>query len=427
MNKQLMDFIEKSPTAFQAASNIKDILVQNGYIELEEYQSWNLEKNQKYFVIRNESSVIAFTTPNTFETIQITASHLDSPTFKLKDNGEIVQEHYTKLNVEKYGGMIASTWFDRPLSLAGRLLVEQDGKLQSKLFSIDEDLVMIPNVAIHMDRNVNEGHKYDIQKELLPIIGQEENVKVTDYIKQVCHIQGNIMGHDIFLYNRQKGTIWGANKEFISMPRIDNLMCAFGTLQGLLHSKNDKSLNMCLMFDNEEVGSGTKQGADSTFLTDVLTRIKEAFSLSEEDYQTMVAKGFMISADNAHAYHPNYGHFYDVSNHPFMNQGIVIKHNANQKYTSDAMSAALFRMICKNAGVPYQDFHNHSNVLGGSTLGNISNTQFSLNTVDIGLAQLAMHSSYETAGSKDLEYLVMAMIYFYNHTAIIKNNCVVID
>lgn len=413
MNNQLFEFIKNSPTAFHATNNIKDDLLKNGFIELNEKSKWELKKEHKYFVTRNDSSIIAFTIPNNFNNVQITASHLDSPTFKIKDNGELKEKIYTKLNVEKYGGMIMSSWFDRPLSIAGRVVCVEDNKIVTRLVNIDRDLLMIPNVAAHLKKDSNE---YNVQKELLPIITQEQDdFSLIDFILDECDVAGEVKGADLFLYNRQVGMKWGAKDEYFSAPRIDNLECTFALVQSLIDSKNQDSLNMCLMFDNEEVGSSTKQGADSTFLGDTLLRIKECFNLSNQDYLMMISKGFMVSADNAHAYHPNYGELYDLKNHPFMNKGIVIKHNANQKYTSDAVSVAVFKHLCDQSNVPYQDYHNNSNQPGGSTLGNISNTQISLNTVDIGLAQLGMHSAFETAGSKDLDHLIKAITYFYNH------------
>lgn len=421
MNTQLLTFIKNSPTAFHATKTIKAILLENGFIEVKEYQQWQLQKNQRYFVTRNDSAIIAFTTPSTFTSLQVTASHLDSPAFKIKEHGVLIDNQQVRLNVERYGGMILSSWFDRPLSIAGRVVVDK-GTLQSQLVDIEEDIAMIPNASIHLNREINNGYKYNVQKELIPLIGQAENFNLIEYIKEKQHITGEVVASDLFLYNRQEGITWGINKEFISAPRIDNLECTYGLLQAIISSQNDTALNMCLMFDNEEVGSGTKQGADSTFFNDTLTRIKECFSLSEQEYLTMIASGFMISADNAHSYHPNYKELYDAACFPIMNNGVVVKHNANQKYTSDAISVAIFKTLCKKVNVPFQDFANHSNILGGSTLGNIANTHISLNTVDIGLAQLAMHSTYETAGSKDLEFLTKVITYFYNHTIKVEDN-----
>lgn len=421
MKERLFTFINESPTAFHAVENIKKQLLKEGFEELEEAKNWKLQHSKKYFLTRNGSSILAFTTPDKFETVQITATHLDSPTFKIKDNGEIIDHQQIKLNVEKYGGMIASAWFDRPLSIAGRIVMETADGLQQKLVNIDKDIAMIPNAAIHLNRGINEGHKYNIQKELLPILGQGKDFSLYKYIKEECQIDAHIIGADLFLYNRQPAISWGIQEEYIASPRIDNLECTYALLEGFLQSNNEKALNIAVMFDNEEVGSRTKQGADSSFLQQTLLRIKECFDLDEQGYLAMLAKGFMISADNAHAYHPNYGELHDITNKPLINQGIVIKHSANQAYTTDALAAAVFRNLCKKTAVSTQDFYNNSNILGGSTLGNISTSHVSLHSVDIGLPQWAMHSTYEVAGSQDYLDLIEVLTYFYNHTILIEN------
>lgn len=427
MKEQLFTFLDASPTAFHAVDNIRKKLMSEGFQELQEGDIWKLEHNKRYFVTRNSSSILAFTTPVIFETVQVAATHTDSPTFKIKDNGEIVDHRQIKLNVEKYGGMIASSWFDRPLSIAGRVIVETTNGLQQQLVNINKDIAMIPNAAIHLNRGINDGHKYSIQKELLPIIGQGEEFSLYTYVKETCHISGKVVGADLFLYNRQPAISWGTQDEFIASSRIDNLECTFAVMEGLLHGYHDNVLNIAVMFDNEEVGSRTKQGADSSFLEQTLQRIKESFKLSDQEYMTMLAKGFMISADNAHAYHPNYGELHDITNHPLINDGIVVKHSANQAYTTDAIAASIFRTLCKKADVPTQDFYNNSNMLGGSTLGNISTSHVSLHSVDIGLPQWAMHSTYEVAGSKDFLSLIKVLTYFYNHRIIISNNGVMIS
>lgn len=324
--------------------------------------------------------------------------------------------HFIKLNVEKYGGMIMSPWFDRPLSIAGRLVVEEDGRLVSKLVNIDRDLVMIPNLAIHMNRQVNDVYKYNAQKDTLPIFGSlEAKGSFMTLMAEAAGVKAeDILGHDLFLYSRDKGTIWGADEAYLSCGRLDDLQCAFSSIKGLLAGGHPSCVSVAAVFDNEEVGSGTKQGADSTFLEDTLRRINRSLGRSEDQYLMALASSFMVSADNAHAVHPNYGEFADPTNRPAMNEGIVIKYNANQKYTTDAVSAAVFRAICKKAGVPCQTFANRSDMAGGSTLGNISNAHVALNTVDIGLPQLAMHSPYETAGVKDTCYLIQAAKTFFN-------------
>ena len=415
--EELLTFLRKSPTCFQAADQIRDALVSHGFIQLKEEEKWNLKTGHSYFTMRNSSSVIAFTIPeNAQNGYRIMASHSDSPTFKIKENPEIaVEKKYVKLNVERYGGMLCAPWFDRPLSIAGRVITEENGQLVTHLVNVDRDLVLIPNLAIHMNREVNDGYKYNAQKDMLPLYG-DITAKDT-FMKTIAEAAGvdeeSILGHDLFLYNRQPGTVWGASGEFISSGRLDDLQCAFSSLQGFLRGKKEEHLCIFCVLDNEEVGSGTKQGAASTFLYDTLMRINEAQNLSYEDYLVNLAQSFMISADNAHAIHPNHTDMADPVNRPFLNEGIVIKFNANQKYCTDGVSAAMFKSLCKKAGVPYQTFTNRSDILGGSTLGNISNTKVAMNTVDIGLPQLAMHSPYETAGVKDTWYLIQAVEKFY--------------
>ena len=416
--EELFQFIENSPSCFHAIETIREKLNDEGFIELVEGRSWQIEKGKKYYVTRNLSSIIAFKIPeNDFKNFHIVASHSDSPTFKIKENAEIeVNNKYVKLNTEKYGGMICSTWFDRPLSIAGRILVKEGNVVKTHLVNIDKDLVIIPNLAIHMNRSVNDGYKYNAQIDMLPLYG--DNTSKGSLMKTVAQSVGveedSILGTDLFLYNRMRGTKIGANSEYISSPRLDDLECAYASLSAFLSETNSNSASVYCVFDNEEVGSGTKQGADSTLLYDVLRRINMCLGNSEEDYYKLIASSFMVSADNAHALHPNYSDKSDPTNKVYMNDGIVIKYNANQKYTTDAVSASIFKSICDSVNVPYQTFTNRSDILGGSTLGNISNAHVSLNTIDIGLAQLAMHSTYETAGAKDVTYLIEALKAFYN-------------
>ena len=364
------------------------------------------------------SSVIAFKIPqNDFKSFNIVASHSDSPTFKIKANAEIeVKNKYVKLNTEKYGGMICSTWFDRPLSIAGRILVKENNAVKTHLVNIDKDLVIIPNLAIHMNREVNDGYKYNAQIDMLPLYGDNSSKGslMKTIAKEAEVEEESILDTDLFLYNRMNGTKIGSNEEYISSPRLDDLECAFTSLSAFLSENTSNSASVYCVFDNEEVGSGTKQGADSTFLYDVLRRINISLGKTEEDYYRLISSSFMVSADNAHALHPNYTDKSDLTNKVYMNDGIVIKYNANQKYTTDAVSASIFKTICDSVDVPYQTFTNRSDILGGSTLGNISNAHVSLNTIDIGLAQLAMHSTYETAGAKDVTYMIDAIKAFYN-------------
>lgn len=411
--EKLLDFIEKSPTAFQAVDEMQKRLTENGFEVLSEKEYWKLIPGGKYLVTRNNSALIAFCIPEKESRVfHIMASHSDSPSFKIKENPEIkVDNSYVKLNVEKYGGMLMAPWFDRPLSVAGRVIIRRNGGLKEKLINIKRDLVMIPNLAIHMNREANNGVSYNPQKDLQPLfaVGNTDRTLLEIIAEQTGVKKEDIISHDLFLYNRMPGTIWGgADKEFVSSARLDDLQCAFASMEGLLRAQNHESIAVHCVMDNEEVGSGTKQGAASTFLKDTLLRINMGLGRTYEEYLMTLAGSFMVSADNAHALHPNYTDKTDPTNHPVLNKGIVIKFNANQKYCTDAVSAAIFKELCTKAGVPYQTFVNRSDIAGGSTLGNISNTQVPMNTVDIGLPQLAMHSPYETAGVKDTEYLVRA-------------------
>ncbi len=421
---QLLSFIKNSPTCFHAVESIRQMLCENGFCKLSENESWNLTEGGKYFVTRNRSSIIAFTVGSIdYSGFQIVASHSDSPTFKVKENAEIsVSDNYIQLNTERYGGMLCSTWLDRPLSVAGRVIENINGSIKTHLVKVDKDLLLIPNLAIHMNRNANDGVAYNAQVDMLPLFGGiDAKGKFAELIAEECGIdKERVVSTDLFLYNRMPGTVWGNDCEFVSAPQLDDLECAFTSVKALLNSKNDSAICVCGVFDNEEVGSGTKQGAASTFLYDTLTRINYALKKDMEYYNRAVASSFMVSADNAHAVHPNHPNLSDPTNKVYMNKGIVIKYNANQKYTTDAVSAAVFKAICEKANVPVQSFTNRSDMLGGSTLGNISNSKVSLNTVDIGLAQLAMHSSYETAGTRDIDYMIDGLTSFYSH--VIKTN-----
>lgn len=417
INTQLFNFIGKSPSCFHAIDNMKQELMEHGFKELNETDTWKLGQGDRYFVTRNLSSLIAFCIPHKNDAgFHITASHSDSPSFKIKEHCELEKErHYIQLNVEKYGGMAMPPWLDRPLSVAGRILVKEGTSVQTRLVSIDRDLLLIPSLAIHMNKEVNDGYSYNAQTDLLPLYG-DENAQGS-FMKLIAEAAGTekeaILGNDLFLYLRMNGSVWGADGEFISCPRLDDLQCAFASLKGFLAAEEPAAISVHCVLDNEEVGSGTKQGAASTFLKDTLKRILIGLGADPESYHTMLAKSFMLSADNAHAVHPCHTDKTDPTNRPYMNRGVVIKYNANQKYTTDGVSAAIFKSVCEKANVPYQSFLNRSDMAGGSTLGNISNTQVPVNTVDIGLAQLAMHSPYETAGSKDTVFLIRAIKEFY--------------
>ncbi len=416
ISRDLIHFIAKSPSTFHAVRGIKAALLYAGFTEIREEDTWQIKKGGKYVVTRNGSALIAFTVPQEgAEAFHITASHCDSPTFKIKENPEIADGPYVKLNVEGYGGMIMSTWLDRPLSVAGRLLVTENGHLAEKLVAIDGTMLVIPSVAIHMDRSVNQHKEWKFQKDMLPLYGMTgAKTPFMDVIAAAAKVKAeDILAHDLILYSRVPGTIWGEEREFISSPKLDDLQCAFACFRGFTQGQKEKYISVYALFDNEEVGSATSQGAGSTFLANTLERLARSLGYSYDETMAMIARSFMISADNAHSVHPNHPEYADPVNRPVINGGIVIKYSAAQKYATNAFSAAYFKKLCKDHDIPTQTFTNHSDNPGGSTLGNISNTVIAMPTVDIGLPQLAMHSSYETAGVKDTAYLVDAVTKFY--------------
>ncbi|MBQ3079326.1 MAG: M18 family aminopeptidase [Clostridia bacterium] len=413
----LKDFLQNAPSAFHAIDEIVKTLEKAGFSRLKESEKWSLVPGGKYYVTRNLSSVIAFQAPKDGKfALRIAASHSDSPVFKIKENAEIdVRGKYVLLNTERYGGMIFSTWLDKPLSVAGRVLVKTEKGVETRLVNIDRDLLVIPNVAIHMNRSVNEGYKYNPQTDLTPLFG--DNRVKGGFKKLIAESAGvseeDVLGSDLYLYSRVSPSVWGLNDEFISSARLDDLECAYTTVQALIEANAESGMPVAAVFDNEEVGSTTKQGADSTFLTDVIKRAVYALGGDEEAFMRLASASVMLSCDNAHAMHPNHPEFSDSTNTVYMNGGIVIKESANQKYTSDGASKAILRSVLSANDVPFQFFANRSDMLGGGTLGNISNSHFSLNTVDIGLAQLSMHSSWETAGTEDVGHMIRGVKAFY--------------
>ena len=410
--ENLLSFIKDSPSCFHAVENISKKLSESGYTELSEGEAWSIERGGKYFVTRNGSSIIALSIPKTVSSVKfmICASHSDSPTFKIKDTPEL-DGLYTRINTERYGGMILDSWFDRPLSVAGRIMVRTDNGVEMRLVNVDRDLLLIPHIAIHMD-NPNNGKAYNPASDMVPLYGNA-TVKGS-FMRCIAESAGvdtdGIISHELFLYNRQPSSVWGAANEYISSAKLDDLECAYASMCALLEADEGGAIRVMLVADNEEVGSGTKQGAASTFLRDTLSRICDALG---GDLRIAAADSMLLSADNAHAVHPNNPSLADPTHRPEMNKGVVIKYNASQLYTTDAVSAAVFREICARADVPTQVFANRSDMRGGSTLGNISNSQVSLSAVDIGLAQLAMHSSYETAGADDIAHMIAAMKKFF--------------
>lgn len=420
LNQELVDFIQSSASMFHCVDTIKNTLLEEGFEEWKENEAWAPQANGKYFTTRNGSSLIAFTLGSELDELsfRMTAAHTDSPTFKVKSIPELKGPgKYVRLNVEGYGGMIDSTWLDRPLGLAGRVLVKEGDRVASRLYHSEKDVLLIPNVAIHMNRNVNDGYAFNHQVDLLPLYsaGELGQGALDAMLAEALGVDASdIVARDLFLVNHQAPSIWGAKDEFVSTPKLDDLQCVFVSLKAFLAAKNENGVNVFVAFDNEEVGSNTKQGAMSTFLKDSLRRLTFGLGESEEQFHQAVSRSFLVSCDNAHAVHPNHPELSDDDNRTYLNQGIVIKEAANQKYTSDAFSQAVFLRICETAGVPVQHFANRSNMTGGSTLGNLSNTQISVHAVDIGLPQLAMHSSYETAGTEDTVYAVQALTAFFN-------------
>ena len=418
MNQALFDYIAASPTAYHAVSHTADILKTAGYTELHEHQEWQLKAGRGYFVTRGGSSLIAFRAPmgKDFSGFMMTAAHGDSPCFKIKENAEMSDGHHLKLSVEKYGGMLCASWTDRPLSVAGRVLIRSDKGIATRLVDLGKPCAVIPNVAIHMNRSANDGMSYNPAVDMIPLCGEASDAGMLK--KRVAEVIGvseeDILTTDLFLYNPQTGVEWSG---YISAPRLDDLQCAFASLTAFLEAGSREAqpdtVPVFCLFDNEEVGSQTKQGAASTFLYDTLNRLGESLGLGHGEMVRRLASSFLVSCDNAHGVHPNHPEYQDKNHAVYVNGGVVVKYNANQRYTTDGVSAALFGLICEGAGVPVQRYANRADMPGGSTLGNIANTQVSLNTVDIGLAQLAMHSAFETAGARDTELMVKALTAFF--------------
>ena len=411
----LLTFIDQSPSPFHAVDTIAKTLSAAGYTRLSESSPWQLASGGKYFVTRNGSSLLAFRIPRAdFTGFLFSASHSDAPTFRVKENAEMEgPDGYLRLNTEGYGGMLCAPWLDRPLTVAGRALVQKGDTIETRLVYVDRDLLMIPNVAIHMNREANNGYKYDLKCDMVPLLGlgKSKGAFKAAVAQAAACAPADILGWDLVLAPRQKGLIWGMENEFISSPRLDDLQCAYGCFQGFLTAADSDSVPVFALLDNEEVGSRTKQGADSTFLSDLVDRICAALG---RDRATAVANSFLVSADNAHAVHPNHPEYADPTHRPAMNNGLVTKHGS--RYATDGAAQAVFAALCRKAGVPVQQFFNRSDLAGGGTLGNIANAHVSMNTVDIGLPQLAMHSCFETAGVKDTDYLIQAMAAYYSAT-----------
>ncbi len=412
---ELISFIKNSPTAFHTVATVKKHLLSVGFTELSENDPAAFCDGGKHFTVRGGSSIIAFKGKG--DGFMIAASHSDSPCFKVK--GELCSASYTRLATEKYGGMIHYTWLDRPLSVAGRVVVKTADGIKTALVNIEKSALVIPSVAIHLNRGVNDGYKFNPASDLLPLVGTSSanGALMAAVADQVGVKPEDIISHDLFLYNAEEGRVLGINDELILSPRIDDLGCVYASLRAFLDApESDRAVSVLAVFDNEEVGSETKQGAASTFLDMTLS----AIAGDPGKYSSMLYNSFMVSADNAHALHPNHPELYDATNAPVLGGGVVVKYNANQRYTTDAISDGVFATLADRCGVKLQKFSNRADMVGGSTLGSISNTRVSVSTVDIGLPQLAMHSATETAAASDLADMVSVLTELYS-TSISKN------
>lgn len=426
----LVEFIGKSPSMFHAVASMRERLDEAGAAYLPEAGAWDLEPSRTYYTTRNGSSLIAWRVGDNIGTagegersgrapysFQVCASHSDSPAFKLKKNCELAGPgSYMRLDTEAYGGMIDYTWFDRPLSVAGRVLVARGGRVESRLVRIDEPVAIIPSLAIHMNREMNKSFAPNRASDLFAMVSAGAAGAGTLLVR-VAEAAGarpeEVVGHDLFLVGTEPGRVWGMDEEFVSSPRLDDLMCAYTSLEAFLDARNPDAVTVFVCFDNEEVGSGTKQGADSTFMAEALARINRALGYAPDVLPRALSASFMVSCDNAHAQHPAHPELADQASAPRLNAGLVVKEAANQHYCTDGFSRAVFEHLLDREGLAHQAFANRSDMAGGSTLGNISNAQVSMHAVDVGCAQLAMHSSYETAGAHDVALAFSALRAFY--------------
>lgn len=426
----LLPFLDSAHCAFQVIDNVKVELREAGFVELAENQLWKLENNRYYFVTRNDSSIIAFKIPEMIRvrSFNIGVSHADSPCLKLKPQAQISNEHYTQLTGQMYGGAIDHTWLDRPLSIAGRVITRQDGRLVSHLVDLDEDYALIPSVAIHQEHKINEGHHWNPQTDLLALAGPGSDPDfLNNRLAKVLETErANLIASDLYLYCRQPAWVWGPQQDFVSSPRLDDLENVYGCLQAFKYSYSENAINFYVVYDNEETGSRSRQGAASDFLESVINRIYASFFYNASDAAAAMANAFLISADNAHACHPNHPELYDEKNRVYMNGGIALKHSASPAYSTDAVSAAVMKEFCDRAQVPYQSYADRADLGSGSTLASIMSSSIAAQAVDVGLPQLAMHSVCETAGCQDLDYLVSALTEFYNSAVIKDGSSVVI-
>lgn len=405
--ERLTSFIVSSPSPYHVLDNAEKMLLDGGFIPLSEKKSFNIERGKSYFVKRSSSALIAFRVPENPSLFRIAASHTDSPCFKIKWNPVVKGNGMpSRLNVESYGGLLVYTWLDRPLSAAGRIFYRKDGEIVEKHVDLSSSLsLVIPSLAIHQNREANNGWKISLQKEMLPLFCDGDE-SFDELLASICGVEKNdIVDADLFLYNRTMPSFSGRRSEYFSSPKIDDLECVFTSLEAVIETESRNAISMVALFDNEETGSGTKEGALSDFLTSVIERIAFSLGWNAEGKYMALASSFMLSADNGHAVHPSYPEKSDITNRPRMNGGVLLKYASSQKYTTSGESGAFTRSLLEKNGIPYQIFYNNSDMAGGSTLGNLSTQKVSILTSDIGCAQLAMHSSYETAGTEDVLHL----------------------
>lgn len=406
----LMQYLDMAHSSYHAVKGLKDMLEDAGYMPISESSRWELMPGGKYYVTRGENALMAFRVPVTEPCgFMMTASHCDRPGFKVKTNADLTGK-YTRLSVERYGGLLIGPWLDRPLSVAGRVLVQTENGVRSRLVDIDRDLLLIPSVAIHMNRQANDGYAWDAKTDVIPLMGSADNEgKLNALLHRVAG--GTVLSHDLYLYVREKAKVWGIEEEYLSAQALDDLACAWCCARAFIEARESEAINVLCVFDGEEVGSMTNQGAGSNFLKTVLGRICAALQV---DMDQLLAQSVMVSADNAHALHPNHPELADPQNAPLVGGGPVLKYNANMRYTTDGVTAALMQQIAHAAGVPLQSYCNRADMPGGSTLGNVSLGQVSVLSVDIGLPQLAMHSCYETCARQDVLDLVELARSFYS-------------
>lgn len=421
---RLIDFIHKSPSAFHAVENLAMMLKEKGFEELCLKKAWEIKPGGKYYTKRNGTALIAFTIGDDAASkgLRIITAHSDSPTFRIKPQPDmIVDGKLQKLNIETYGGAILHTWMDRPLSIAGRVVVKSNNAMHPKktLVDLEKPVGIIPSLAIHMDRGVNDGLALNKQDDMPLLVEALHNIlptaeTLTSAIAAKLNIKTeDILDYDLYLYDTEKGTIFGLNDSMVLCPKLDDLAMAYAGVCAMCENADNNTNKIVCIFDNEEVGSGTKQGAQSPLLKNILERIAEKFGMTQEEKQLMTYNSFMISADQAHALHPNKPGKHDPVLHPTLNGGPVIKVAANQKYMTDGDSSAIFMELCKEAGVPYQKFANRSDIAGGSTLGNILTSQIDIHGVDMGNPMIGMHSARETTGVKDQTYARKVFSHFF--------------